>query len=53
MKFSFHTDEITKLQTGLCGLMCFEEGLGEGQIYQALDKALDGLLSRVVTEEQF
>ena len=53
MKFSFHTDEITKLQTGLCGLMCFEEGLGEGQIYQALDKALDGLLSRVVAEEQF
>jgi leucyl aminopeptidase len=53
MKFSFHTDDITKLATGLCGLMCFEEGLGEGAIFQAFDKALDGLLTRLVAEEQF
>jgi leucyl aminopeptidase len=53
MKFSFHTDEINKLATGLCGLMCFEEGLGEGSIFQSFDKALDGLLTRLIAEEQF
>ncbi len=53
MKFAFHTDDITKLQTGLVGLMCFEEGLGEGAIFHAFDKALDGLVSRLVAEEQF
>jgi leucyl aminopeptidase len=53
MKFSFHNDDLTKLATGLVGLMCFEEGFGEGAIYQAFDKALDGLVSKLVAEEQF
>jgi hypothetical protein len=53
MKFSFYTDEIIKLQTGLCGLMCFEDSLGEGAIFRAFDKALEGLLSRLSAEEQF
>jgi leucyl aminopeptidase len=53
MKFSFHTDDVTKLSTGLLGLLAFEEGLAEGAIFQALDRALDGLLTRLVTEEQF
>ncbi len=53
MKFSFYTDDITKLATGLCGLMCFEDGFGDGVIFRAFDKSLDGLLSRLVTEEQF
>jgi leucyl aminopeptidase len=53
MKFSFHNDDITKLATGLLGLMCFEEGMAEGSIFQALDKALDGLVTRLVAEEQF
>jgi leucyl aminopeptidase len=61
MKFAFHNqpappggnDDITKLPTGLLGLMCFEEGMTEGSIFQALDKALDGLVTRLVGEEQF
>src|SRR5215510_9879501 len=53
MKFSLHTDEIGKLQAGLCGLLCFEEGTAEGVIFQAFDKQLGGLLSKVVTDEQF
>src|SRR5262245_41697465 len=53
MKFSFHTDDVTKLQTGLIGMLCFEENLGEGVVHKALDKALDGLLARVIAEEQF
>src|SRR5437879_3448792 len=53
MKFAFHNDDVTKLATGLVGLMCFEEGMAEGAIFQSVDKALDGLLSRLVAEEQF
>lgn len=53
MKFSFHTDDVTKLQTGLLGLLCFEENLGEGAVHKALDRALEGLLGRVIAEEQF
>jgi leucyl aminopeptidase len=53
MKFAFHNDDITKLATGVVGLMCFEEGMAEGSIFQALDKALEGLVSRLVAEEQF
>jgi leucyl aminopeptidase len=53
MKFSFHTDDVTKLQTGLLGLLCFEEALQEGALYRALDKALDGLVTRVAADEQF
>lgn len=53
MKFSFHTDDVTKLKTGLIGLLCFEESLGTGAVHQALDKALDGLVGRVIAEEQF
>ncbi|HZS40110.1 MAG TPA: leucyl aminopeptidase [Polyangia bacterium] len=53
MKFSFHTDDVTKLQTGIVGLLCFEEGFAEGTIFRALDKALDGLLVKLAAEEQF
>ena len=53
MKFAFHNDDVTKLSTGLVGLMCFEDGMAEGAIFQSVDKALEGLLSRLVAEEQF
>ncbi len=53
MKVSLHSGDVTKLSTGLLGLLCFEEGMAEGAIYQAVDKALDGLLARLVAEEQF
>jgi leucyl aminopeptidase len=53
MKFSFHTDDVIKLPTGVIGLLCFEEGFAEGTIFRALDKALDGLLAKLATEEQF
>src|SRR6478609_116618 len=53
MKFSFHTDDVTKLQTGLLGVLCFEEGLTESAVFKTLDKALDGLLARVAGDEQF
>ena len=53
MKFAFHNDDITKLTTGVVALMCFEEGMAEGSIFQALDKALDGLVTKLIAEEQF
>jgi leucyl aminopeptidase len=53
MKFSFHTEEIGKLQAGLLGLLCFEEGIAEGALFRAIDAALDGLLGKLVAEEQF
>ena len=53
MKFSFYTDDVTKLTTGLVGLLCFEEQFAEGAIFKALDGKLDGLLARVAADEQF
>src|SRR6267154_6272419 len=53
MKFSFHTDEASQLSTGLLGLLCFEDNVGEGTLFKSIDKALDGLVSKLVAEEQF
>lgn len=53
MKLSFYAEDVTKLSTQLIGLACFDEGLGEGAIFKALDQSLDGLLSKLVAEEQF
>src|SRR5262252_8831076 len=55
MKFAVYSDDATKLQAGLLGLLCFEDSFADGAIFKALDgaKALDGLLSRLVADEQF
>ncbi len=53
MKFTFYTEDITQLRSDLCALLCFEDAVGEGTVFQALDKALGGLLGQLVTEEQF
>src|SRR5690348_13329894 len=53
MKFSFHTEDATKLEAALVGLVCFEEGLAEGTVFQALDRGLGGLLSKLTSDEQF
>src|SRR5207249_11423094 len=53
MKFSFCTDDVTKLSCGLLGLLCFEEQLEDGALFKALDQKLDGLVARIVTDEQF
>ena len=31
MKFSFYTDDVTKLSCGLLGILVFEEQIGEGR----------------------
>ena len=33
MKFSFYTDDVTKLSCGLLGILVFEEQIGEGTIF--------------------
>jgi leucyl aminopeptidase len=53
MKFSFYTDDVTKLSCGLLGVLVFEEQVGEGTIFKAVDQRLDGLLARLVADEQF
>ena len=53
MTFSIHTDDILRLKTDLLVLLCFEDRLREGVIHETLDKALDGLLTRLLVEEQF
>ena len=53
MKFTFYTDDVTKLSAGLLGLLVFEEQLGEGAIFKAVDGRLDGLVTRLVADEQF
>ncbi|MGZ3408174.1 MAG: M17 family peptidase N-terminal domain-containing protein, partial [Polyangia bacterium] len=53
MKFSFYTDDVTKLSCGLLGILVFEEQVGEGAIFKAVDQRLDGLLARLVADEQF
>jgi len=53
MKFSFYTDDVTKLSCGLLGVLVFEEQIGEGTIFKAVDQRLDGLLARLVSDEQF
>src|SRR5690348_8295432 len=53
MKFSFYTDDVTKLSCGLLGILVFEEQVGEGTIFKAVDGKLEGLLARLVADEQF
>src|SRR3954471_11859668 len=53
MKFSFYTDDVTKLSCGVLGLLVFEDQVGEGAIFKAVDQRLDGLVTRLVAEEQF
>ena len=53
MRFSFFSDDLSGLQTDVIGLLCFEDKLGEGTFYQGLDRALDGQLTLLGTEEGF
>jgi leucyl aminopeptidase len=53
MKFSFYTDDVTKLSAGLLGVLVFEDQVGEGAIFKAIDQRLDGLVTRLVADEQF
>ncbi|MCS6913296.1 MAG: leucyl aminopeptidase [Myxococcales bacterium] len=53
MKFTFYSENIAQLRTDVCALPCFEDMLREGTAFQSLDQALDGLLGRLVSEEQF
>jgi leucyl aminopeptidase len=53
MKLSFYAEDITKLATPLVGILCFDEGLADSDTFKALDRGLDGLLTKLVAEEQF
>src|SRR5258707_4077147 len=53
MKFTFYTDDVTKLSCGVLGLLVFEDQVGEGAVFKAIDQRLDGLLARLVADEQF
>jgi leucyl aminopeptidase len=53
MDFTLFTEDPLQLKTDLLALLCFEDKLGEGAVYQAIDRALEGLLGRLATDEQF
>ena len=53
MKFSFYRDDISRLSSDLLVLGIFEDFLEAEAYFPQLDKALEGLLSRVVKEEDF
>ena len=53
MKFTFTTDDFTQIKADLIGLLVFEDRPTDGAAWQALDRALDGLLGRLAVEERF
>src|SRR5215813_4138335 len=54
MRFSFFTDQdVAGLSCGLLGILVFEDQVGEGAIVKAIDARLDGLVTRLIAEEQF
>src|SRR3954463_15078726 len=53
MKFTFYTDDVTKLSCGVLGLLVFEDQVAEGAVFKAVDARLDGLLGHLVADEQF
>ena len=53
MKFAFFSDDTTQCKADLIGFLCFEDRLGDGAAFQSIDRALDGLLTRVFQEERF
>ena len=53
MRFACSTDDITLIKTDILGLLCFEDRPAEGTLYEAIDRALDGLLTRAATDERF
>ena len=53
MKFTFTTDEFTRIKADVIGLLVFEDRPTDGAAWQSLDRALDGLLGRLAAEERF
>lgn len=53
MQLTLRSDAPLSTQTALLALPFFEDGFQENALYLALDKALDGVLARVVKDEQF
>lgn len=53
MKLHIETKEIITLTCDLLGLSCFEDELGNLEIFRVLDHELDGFLSSLAKEEDF
>ncbi len=53
MKFAFVTDDVTQVKADVLGLLCFEDRTSDGAAWEALDKALGGLLGQLSQEERF
>src|SRR4051812_571108 len=52
MKCTLSGDDATKLATGLIGILCCEDSLSDPAV-QAVDRKLDGLIAKLISEEQF
>ncbi len=53
MTLTLHSGDLTSLKVDLLALLCFQDQAGAGAGFADIDKALDGLLGRLATEEQF
>jgi len=53
MKFLVSSEDVTRQSVGLIGLCCFEDGFTESASFRSLDQALEQLLTRLSTDEQF
>ena len=53
MKFTFVTDDVTQVKADVLGLLCFEDRTSDGPAWEALDKALGGLLGQLSLDERF
>lgn len=53
MKFEFYTDQLADCGVGLMALGVFETKVGDSWAFEALDRALAGLLAEIVADENF
>ena len=53
MKFAFSAGSAAEIRCDLLALPVFEDAVKEGDTFTTLDRRLDGLLGRLIDEEQF
>src|SRR4029079_12695791 len=53
MQLNIFSEDPSTLTTAILSIPCFEEGFQESAVFIALDKKLDGVLARVVKDEDY
>jgi leucyl aminopeptidase len=53
MNLTVHVDDLLQIPVAVLGIPVFEDGVAEAPSVQALDKALDGVLTKTIADEQW